>query len=63
MYERLGSLYQNLDESNVIQIHRSFVVNRSFISSIERDKVVLKTGDVLAVDRMYQVLPENKLVK
>jgi DNA-binding LytR/AlgR family response regulator len=60
VYERLGNLYQKLD-SNFVQIHRSFVVNKSFISAIERDKVVLKTGDKLAVGRKYQVLLENKL--
>jgi DNA-binding LytR/AlgR family response regulator len=59
VYETLANLQSELNKSNFVQIHRSFIVNRSFISKIEKEAVILKTGERLAVGRKYKVLLED----
>jgi two-component system, LytTR family, response regulator len=60
IYERLGNLLKQLSKNHFVQIHRSFVVNKAYISNIEKESVILKTGERLMVGRKYQVLLENR---
>jgi DNA-binding LytR/AlgR family response regulator len=59
VYDTLANLYNQLGQTNFVQIHRSYVVNKAFIKEIEKEIVHLTTGERLPVGRKYQILLEK----
>jgi DNA-binding LytR/AlgR family response regulator len=41
------------DES-FIQIHKSYLVNKAFISTVETNKIILENGQKLPISRTYK---------
>ncbi len=59
VYDSLASIQRQLDETTFIQIHRSYVVNKLFIKSVDKAHVYLTNGERLPVGRKFQILLEN----
>lgn len=59
VYDTLANLQNQVSKSSFVQIHRSHVVNRAFITTVGKESVLLKNGDRLPVGRKYQVLLEG----
>jgi len=59
VYESLTNIQQQLSKDTFIQIHRSYIVNKVFISKIDKETLRLKNGEQLAIGRKYQILLEG----
>lgn len=60
VYDTLANVRNNLSKNDFLQIHRSYVVNKAFIASAEKDFVLLQNGERLPVGRKFQILLEPK---
>ena len=52
IYRRLGEFEDDLSESGFLRIHKSFLVNISFVRQIRRYSMTLENGIVLPVSKM-----------
>ncbi|RDY30451.1 LytR/AlgR family response regulator transcription factor [Lachnotalea glycerini] len=60
LYDKLDHIEEILDRNKFMRIHKSFLVNQKYISSIIRYKVQLRTGEFLPVPRQKYKLVEDK---
>lgn len=51
--KNLGNLEKKLKESNFLRVHRSYIVNVSFINKINNQEVYLSSGDKIPVGAKY----------
>lgn len=57
----LKKVLGELPKTNFIQVHRSYIVNLSFIQSIYSNKLVLKNGKELIISRSFKTQVESAL--
>jgi DNA-binding LytR/AlgR family response regulator len=44
---------------NFVQIHKSYIVNKFFISTIEANRIILENGQILPLSRTYKTKVKN----
>lgn len=49
----MGNLEKKLKESNFLRVHKSYIVNVSFINKINNQEVYLSSGDKIPVGAKY----------
>ena len=54
-------LYSVLPDSEFIRIHKSFIINISYIQEVYGNKILLKNGTEIPVGRKYKILIEERL--
>jgi two-component system, LytTR family, response regulator len=59
IYETLSNLLNQLSGSNFIQIHRSYIINKSYLHSKEVEKITMSNMHVLPLGRKYKILLEK----
>lgn len=53
--DKLKDVLKKVEEFNFKQIHKSYIVNMSFVNRMNNKVVILKDGTVLNIGRMYKL--------
>lgn len=56
VYGSLLGIAQDIASPDFVQVHRSFIVNKAYISAVEQEKIVLANSIELPVGRKYKIL-------
>ena len=56
IYKSLLNILNEVKNTDLVQIHRSYIVNKSYISSVEQNKIILLNTSELPVGRKYKIL-------
>jgi two-component system, LytTR family, response regulator len=60
VYESLKNIVESLTESNLVQSHKSYIVNILHLENITKTEVVLKGGIMLPLGRKYELMLTQK---
>lgn len=63
IYGSLSNIGEEINCSNFIQVHRSYIVNTKEISSLTFKLLTLSNGETVPVGRKYQILLNNLPIK
>ncbi len=55
VYESLKNLLENADYDSFIQCHKSYIVNKNFLASIGKEKLVLEGNIPIPIGRKYEL--------
>lgn len=58
VYQSLKSFYETVSKKKFIQVHKSFIINISFINRVEKEYVILEDNNI-PIGRKYGVLLKN----
>lgn len=61
VYGSLSSIASEIDSSNFVQVHRSYIVNVNKISSVTFKNLTMSNGEIIPVGRKYQILLDSFL--
>lgn len=61
IYGSLSSIAAEIDHASFVQVHRSYIVNSSKISSVNSKTLAMCNGKILPVGRKYEILLRNIL--
>lgn len=56
IYKTLLNILNEADNTDLVQIHRSYIVNKSYISSVGQNKIILLNTSELPIGRKYKIL-------
>ena len=59
IYGSLSNIGEEINCSNFIQVHRSFIINTKEITSVTFKSLTLSNGEIIPVGRKYQILLDN----
>ena len=59
VYESLGNMIDKINNPTIIQIHKSYAVNTSFIATKNTDSIVLHNAETLPIGRKFSGLLEK----
>jgi len=59
IYGSLSSIAAEIDSTNFIQVHRSFIVNVTKIIAVTFKSLTMFNGEIIPVGRKYQILLDN----
>lgn len=59
IYGSLSSISSEIDSTNFVQVHRSFIVNAGKISSVTSKNLTMSNGENIPVGRKYQILLDS----
>jgi len=59
VYGSLSSIASEIDSTNFVQVHRSFIVNVPKITSVTFKNLTMCNGEIVPVGRKYQILLNN----
>jgi two-component system, LytTR family, response regulator len=59
LYCTLANILTEADSQDLVQIHRGYIVNKTYISNIEQNKIVLLNTTELPIGRKYKILLSN----
>ncbi|MBF4518671.1 response regulator transcription factor [Flavobacterium sp. ANB] len=59
IYGSLSSIASEIDSTNFIQVHRSFIVNVDKISSVTFKNLTMCNNEIIPVGRKYQILLDS----
>ena len=59
IYGSLSSIASEIDSTNFVQVHRSFIVNVDKISSVTFKNLTMCNGEIVPVGRKYQILLDS----
>lgn len=63
IYGSLSSIGSEIDCKSFLQVHRSFIVNVSKITSVTFKSLTMCNGDIIPVGRKYQILLDNLSIR
>nr|WP_294782210.1 LytTR family DNA-binding domain-containing protein [uncultured Flavobacterium sp.] len=63
VYGSLASISTEIDCSNFVQVHRSFIVNTNKITAVNLKNLTMSNGDIIPVGRKYQILLNNLIIR
>ena len=63
IYGSLSSIAAEIDSTNFIQVHRSFIVNTAKITSVTFKTLTMCNNEIIPVGRKYQILLDNLLIR
>ena len=52
--KNLSSFIKEINSNNFIQLHKSFVINKSFIKEIKSKELILKDSTILPIGRNFK---------
>ena len=61
IYGSLASIATEIDSTNFVQVHRSFIVNVSKITAVTFKTLTMFNGEIIPVGRKYQILLDSFL--
>lgn len=61
IYGSLASIATEIDSTNFIQVHRSFIVNITKIAAVTFKSLTMFNGEIIPVGRKYQILLDSFL--
>jgi DNA-binding LytR/AlgR family response regulator len=61
--ETLGKLEKLLEPKGFIRIHKGFLVNQLYISSIQADEIKMPDGKSLPVGRAYRDSARSRFIR
>jgi hypothetical protein len=50
----IKNFFESIDIENFVQVHKSFVVNKDFIKSVEANKIILSNNQAVPLSRTYK---------
>jgi DNA-binding LytR/AlgR family response regulator len=56
VYESLATLLTKLDPAKFVQVHRSYLINRDYLTQVTPNWLLLKGGQQVPVGRKFQIL-------
>lgn len=56
VYESLATLLTKLDPAKFVQVHRSYLINREYLTQVTPNWLLLKGGQQVPVGRKFQIL-------
>lgn len=59
VYGSLSSIASEIDSTNFVQVHRSFIVNVDKITSVTFKSLTMSNNEIIPVGRKYQILLNN----
>ncbi len=59
-YNSLKNIVKQFSNKQLIQVHKSFLINPSFIDRLESKNVILKNSLVIPIGRKFEILLTNK---
>ncbi|MFH7017022.1 LytR/AlgR family response regulator transcription factor [Flavobacterium sp. FlaQc-47] len=63
IYGSLSSISAEIDSTNFVQVHRSFIVNVTKITSVTFKSLTMFNGEIIPVGRKYQILLDNLTIR
>lgn len=63
IYGSLASIAAEIDSTNFVQVHRSFIVNVTKIKAVTFKSLTMFNGEVIPVGRKYQILLDNLKIR
>lgn len=63
IYGSLSSISDEIDSTDFLQVHRSFIVNTREISSVTFRSLTMSNGEIIPVGRKYQILLDNLSIR
>lgn len=63
IYGSLSSISDEIDSTDFLQVHRSFIVNTLEISSVTFKSLTMSNGEIIPVGRKYQILLNNLKIR
>lgn len=63
IYGSLSSIAAEIDNANFVQVHRSFIVNITKITTITFKTLTMFNGEVIPVGRKYQILLDGLMAR
>ena len=59
IYGSLSSIASEIDSTNFVQVHRSFIVNVNKIKTVTFKNLTMSNGEIIPVGRKYQILLDS----
>ena len=59
IYGSLSSIASEIDSTNFVQVHRSFIVNVNKIKAVTFKTLTMSNGEIIPVGRKYQILLDS----
>ena len=56
VYGSLLGIAQDIASTDFVQVHRSFIVNKAYITQVDQEKLILSNNAQLPVGRKYKIL-------
>lgn len=63
IYGSLASISAEIDCSNFLQVHRSYIVNTAKIIAVTFKNLTMSNGEIIPVGRKYQILLDNLTIR
>ncbi|MFG4002718.1 LytR/AlgR family response regulator transcription factor [Flavobacterium aquidurense] len=63
IYGSLSSISDEIDSTDFLQVHRSFIVNTREINSVTFRSLTMSNREIIPVGRKYQILLDNLMIR
>lgn len=63
IYGSLSSIATEIDHTNFLQVHRSYIVNTREITAVTFKSLTMSNAEVIPVGRKYQILLNNLVIR
>ncbi|WP_428229954.1 LytR/AlgR family response regulator transcription factor [Flavobacterium sp.] len=63
IYGSLSSIADEIDSNDFLQVHRSYIVNTSEITTVTLKSLTMSNGEIVPVGRKYQILLDGLIIR